>query len=154
MRCPHCHADIPDGASPCPRCGKPADDSRGRVLEPELVDAITIPAAGPIGGRKRLRLFRRLYPHFLYHLSRRPRHAARPCLPTIITLTLALFAAVRFGLLAAIGFLVFAAVGRAVTFFLTVRHLLKGRFFNPWVPHLVTWVVCWLLVAWLSGNLN
>ncbi len=39
MRCPHCHADIPDGASPCPRCGKPADDSRGRVLEPELVDA-------------------------------------------------------------------------------------------------------------------
>lgn len=78
----------------------------------------------------------------------------RPCLPTIITLTLALFAAVRFGLLAAIGFLVFAAVGRAVTFFLTVRHLLEGRFFNPWVPHLVTWVVCWLLVAWLSGNLN
>ena len=154
MRCPLSLADIPDGATTSPPCGKPADDSRGRVLEPELVDANHHPlrpgrseggnAYDSSGGFTRI-----FYTTF-------PGGQGMPpaCLPTIITLTLALFAAVRFGLLAAIGFLVFAAVGRAVTFFLTVRHLLEGRFFNPWVPHLVTWVVCWLLVAWLSGNLN
>ena len=88
MRCPHCHADIPDGASPCPRCGKPADDSRGRVLEPELVDANHHPlrpgrseggnAYDSSGGFTRI-----FYTTF-------PGGQGMPpaCLPTIITLTL------------------------------------------------------------------
>lgn len=158
MRCPHCHADVPDGTTPCPVCGQPTSRP-DEVLEPELVDDRHQPlrpgpfsghpgdgtaGAGGNGGFSRI-----FYTTF-------PSGQGMPpaCLPTIITLALALIAAFEYGLLAAIGFLVFAAIGRAVTFFLTIRHLLEGRFFNPWLPHIITWVVCWLLVAWLSGGLN
>ena len=63
-------------------------------------------------------------------------------------------AAFKYGILAAIGFLVFAGVGRLITFFLTVQHWMEGKALNPWVLHVVTWGVCWLLVAWLSGDLG
>ena len=76
------------------------------------------------------------------------------CLPTFISLGLALAAAFKYGILAAIGFLVFAGVGRLITFFLTVQHWMEGKALNPWVLHVVTWGVCWLLVAWLSGDLG
>ena len=152
MRCPHCHADIPEDASTCPACGKPTDERT--VLEPELVDENHRPLRpdrpGGGGGHDTSGGFTRIF----YTTFPSGRGMPPACLPTIVTLVLALFAAFRFGLLAAIGFLVFAAVGRAITFFLTVRHLLEGRLFNPWIPHLVTWVVCWLLVAWLSGDMG
>lgn len=163
MRCPHCHADIPDGTSPCPVCHRPTEPA-DKVLEPELVDdrrqpfhpgsstggSLGSPAgsagygAGGPGGFNRI-----FYTTF-------PSGQGMPpaCLPTIITLVLALAAAFEYGLLAAIGFLVFAAIGRVLTFFLTIRHFLEGRFFHPWLPHVVTWVICWLLVAWLSGGLD
>ena len=53
--------------------------------------------------------------------------------------------------IAAIGFLVFAGVGRLITFFMTVQHWMEGRAINPWILHITTWCFCWLLVAWLSG---
>lgn len=151
MRCPHCHADIPDDASSCPVCGGPTN-RRDKVVEPELVDENhrpVRPGGGNDYGNSSAGFTRMFYTTF-------PSGQGMPpaCLPTMVTLALALVAAFRFGVLAAIGFLVFAAIGRAITFFLTVRHLLEGRFFNPWIPHLVTWVVCWLLVGWLSGDLG
>lgn len=150
MRCPHCHADISHGATVCPLCGKNVGESR-EVLEPELVDAHTRPPR-----------LKRTADGSGYHSSgfTRIAYTSFPggqgippaCLPTFVTLILAVAAALQFGLLAGIGFLVFAAIGRIMIFFLTIRHLLQGRFFNPWIPHLLTWFICWMLVAWLSGN--
>ena len=152
MRCPHFHADIPHGVLACPHCGKALNEPE--VLEPELVDEQGRPvrqgrAAHESGydswqGSGFTRIF---YTSF-------PGGQGMPpaCLPSIVTLVLALLAALNFGLLAGIGFLVFAAIGQVMTFFMTVRHLLEGRFFNPWIPHLLTWLICWMLVAWLSGN--
>lgn len=132
---------------------KPADDSRAGVWNRNWWTPITIPAAGPSEGGN---AYDSSGGFTAFSIPPFPAAKAcrRPCLPTIITLTLALFAAVRFGLLGGHRLFGLRRRGTAVTFFLTVRHLLEGRFFNPWVPHLVTWVVCWLLVAWLSGNLN
>lgn len=143
MRCPHCHAEIPDGTAVCPACGRPARPN-GDVIEPELLD----------GNNRPIQPEHRQFSRIFYTTFPSGQGMPPACLPTIVTLALALVAAFQFGLLAAIGFLVFAAIGRALTFFMTIRHLLEGRFFNPWVPHVVTWVVCWLLVAWLSGNLG
>jgi len=76
------------------------------------------------------------------------------CLPGVITLILIMATALQFGILAAIGFTVFVGVGRAVTFYLGIQQALKGRPVHPWLGHIVTWAICWLLVAWLSGALT
>lgn len=152
MRCPYCHTDIPHDALACPHCGKGIGESRDKVLEPELVDDRDRPARLNQTARGNdydfsggfTRVFSASFPG--------GQGMPPACLPTIVTLILALLAALNFGLLAGIGFLVFAAIGRAMTFFMTIRHLLEGRFFNPWIPHLLTWLICWMLVAWLSGN--
>lgn len=151
MRCPFCRQNIPDPSSVCPVCGREtkAPDGNG-PLEPELVEPERTDGSAPSfprdsGGQTRFtRIF---YTTF-------PGEGLPPaCLPTVVTFALALVAAFQFGVLAAIGFLVFAGIGRAVTFFLTIRHFLEGRLINPWAFHILTWLVCWLLVAWLSGNL-
>ncbi|MCH5277155.1 MAG: hypothetical protein J1E80_04885 [Desulfovibrionaceae bacterium] len=151
MRCPHCHADMPHDARACPHCGKTPDE-RDKILEPELVDEHMPPThpgrAAHGGGYGTSPGFTRIF------YTSFPGEQAMPpaCLPTITTLILALLASLNFGLLAGIGFLFFAALGRAMIFFMSIRHLLEGRFFNPWIPHLLTWFICWMLVAWLSGH--
>ena len=37
---------------------------------------------------------------------------------------------------------------------MTIRNWMEGRAINPWVLHVATWCLCWLLVAWLSGDLG
>ena len=143
MHCPHCHADVPDGTAVCPVCGKPLRQS-GDVIEPELLDEHNRPVQPE--QRRFTRVFYTTFPS--------GQGLPPACLPTLITLVLALVVAFQFGILAAIGFLVFAAISRLLIFFMSIRHFLEGRFFNPWVPHLISWFICWLLVAWLSGNLD
>lgn len=154
MRCPHCHADIPHGVPACPHCGKSSD--KPEVLEPELVDEQGRPARqgreAHGSGYDSSAGFSTDFTRIFFTSFPSGRGMPPACLPSIVTLVLALLAALNFGLLAGIGFLVFAAIGRVMTFFVTVRHLLEGRFFNPWIPHLLTWLICWMLVAWLSGN--
>lgn len=155
MRCPHCQSTIPDGTGPCPVCGRPvASRPDEGILEPELVGHDPAPGQGrPTPGwnaeenPQSLGFTRIFYTSF-------PAGNGIPsgCYPTIITLALALAAGVSYGLLASIGFLVFAAIGRAVTFTLTVKSLMSGRAVNPWVFHILSWAFCWFLVAWLSGN--
>lgn len=138
MRCPSCNADLPDSASRCPSCGRPA------VLEPELLgpDSTRRAPFGPAGFQ---RVFYSTFPSPALF-------SASGCLPMLITLTLALAALIMYGLLAAIGFLVFTAIGRMLTLILSLRPMLEGRPVRPWLLHIGTWLLCWLLVAWLSGT--
>ena len=152
MICPNCRAEIPDDRQACTTCGTP-------ILHPRVVDAEIIPPdhAGQSDAQDTQYRHAPQGVHFsrVFYTTFPSREGIPPaCLPTFISLGLALAAAFKYGILAAIGFLVFAGVGRLITFFLTVQHWMEGKALNPWVLHVVTWGVCWLLVAWLSGDLG
>lgn len=72
------------------------------------------------------------------------------CLPGLVTLLLAAVSAVQFGVLSAIGFLVFYAIGSGMGFFWRVRCLMQGKNINPWFFRVGAWIVASLLVVWLS----
>lgn len=74
------------------------------------------------------------------------------CLPGMITMLLAAVCAVQFGVLSAIGFLVFYAISSGVGFFLRVRALMQGTNINPWVFRTGAWLVSSVLVVWLSDG--
>lgn len=74
------------------------------------------------------------------------------CLPGMITLLLAAVCAVQFGILSAIGFLVFYAIGSAAAFMLRVRTLMQGTHVSPWIFRLAVWGLASLLVVWLSDG--
>jgi hypothetical protein len=74
------------------------------------------------------------------------------CVPSFVSLGLALLMAFAHGPLAGIGFLVFTALGRAFTFFLIIRYFLEGRHVNPRLFLIANWVFCWLLTVWLAGG--
>ncbi|MEG2172696.1 MAG: hypothetical protein RRY29_05490 [Desulfovibrionaceae bacterium] len=75
------------------------------------------------------------------------------CLPGMITLLLAAVCAVHFGVLSAIGFLVFYAMGSAVGFLVRVRSLMQGQVLSPWIFRVGAWGGAALLVTWLSDGL-
>lgn len=72
------------------------------------------------------------------------------CLPGLVTLLLAAVCAVQFGILSAIGFLVFYAIGSGMGFFWRVRCLMQGKNISPWFFRVGAWIVASLLVVWLS----
>lgn len=74
------------------------------------------------------------------------------CLPGMITLLLAAVCAVQFGVLSAIGFLVFYAIGSAAAFMLRLRVLMEGKHVSPWIFRIATWGAASLLVVWLSDG--
>lgn len=74
------------------------------------------------------------------------------CLPALITLLLAAVCAVQFGVLSAIGFLVFYAIGSAAGFLLRVRSLMQGTNISPWIFRLGAWGLACVLVVWLSDG--
>ena len=69
----------------------------------------------------------------------------------IITLALAFAMALKFGLLACIGFLVFAGIARVITFFIQIQTAMMGRPVNPLLLQILSWFCCWSLVAWLAS---
>lgn len=74
------------------------------------------------------------------------------CLPALVTLVLALSCTVQFGLLSAIGFLVFYALGSGIGFIARVRGLMEGRHISPWFFRIGSWLVAYALVVWLSDG--
>lgn len=74
------------------------------------------------------------------------------CLPGMITLLLTAVCAVQFGVLSAIGFLVFYAITSGVGFFLRVRALMQGTNINPWLFRVGAWLASSVLVVWLSDG--
>lgn len=82
------------------------------------------------------------------------------CLPGCITLFLTLVCAVQFGILGALGFLVFHLIGSGMVLALNLRQIMQGQpahfglglTMGPWVGRLVIWGGSWALVGWLSGG--
>lgn len=74
------------------------------------------------------------------------------CLPGLVTIALAAVCAVQFGILSAIGFLVFYALGSGMGFFWRVRCLMQGKNVSPWFFRVGAWLVSSLLVVWLSDG--
>lgn len=68
-----------------------------------------------------------------------------------ITFGLMLACGFRFGVLAAIGFMVFYGIAAALGMLFTVNRLMSGFAVNPWFVRICNWTVCWLLTAWLAG---
>lgn len=90
------------------------------------------------------------------------------CLPGCITLFLLLVCSVQFGVLAALGFLIFHLVGSGMVLALTLQQMMRGRpaylwlipllgpslspVVWPWLGRVVVWGSSWALVGWLSGG--
>ena len=146
MICPNCRAEIPDESLSCPRCGTPFP--LPQAVEAELVHP---DSSGSPHEEYRQATQSAHFTRIFYTTFPSGRGIPPACLPTFISLGLALAAAFKYGILAAIGFLVFAGIGRLITFFMTVQHWMEGRAINPWILHITTRCFCWLLVAWLSG---
>lgn len=159
MICPHCqHSDIPDASTRCPHC----DQALGQppVIEAELVDESQTSSWSVHQqsqrqsfqdgqGQRYSRVFYTSFPG-----NAQTDKLSQSCMVSLVMLALTLGAGFQYGFLAALGFLVFAGIGRAVTFVIFMRRLLEGRPISVWALHGLTWLVCWLLVAWLSGGLD
>lgn len=76
------------------------------------------------------------------------------CLAPCITLALFLVCLSQFGLLAAIGFLVFHTIGGIAGSLRSMRLLMAGRLVNPWAWRLGNWFVSFMLTLWLAGGLD
>ena len=76
------------------------------------------------------------------------------CLAPCITLALFLVCLSQFGLLAAIGFVVFHVIGSIAGSIRAMRRLVEGRQPNPWSWRLGNWFISFMLTAWLAGGFN
>ncbi|MDE7241697.1 MAG: hypothetical protein K2N62_07460 [Desulfovibrio sp.] len=76
------------------------------------------------------------------------------CLSPCITLALFLVCLSQFGLLAAIGFVVFHVIGSIAGSLRAMRRLVEGRQPNPWSWRLGNWFISFMLTAWLAGGFN
>lgn len=79
---------------------------------------------------------------------------ASGCLAPCITVALFLVCLSQFGLLAAIGFMVFHVAGSIAGSVRAMRRLVEGRQPNPWAWRLGNWFVSFMATAWLAGGFN
>ena len=100
MICPNCRAEIPDESLSCPRCGTPFP--LPRVVEAELVHP---DSSGSPHEEYRQATQSAHFTRIFYTTFPSGRGIPPACLPTFISLGLALAAAFKYGILAAIGFL-------------------------------------------------
>ena len=146
MICPNCRHDIPDSSSSCPQCGTP-------ILHPRVIDAEVVNSSGPEREVKDAQYEAPRQTHFtrVFYTTFPGGNGGggtlpTSCLPTMITFGLALAVLLKYDLAYAIAFLVFAGIGRGITFFMTIQHWMQGRSVNPWMLHIVTWGICWALI--------
>ena len=76
------------------------------------------------------------------------------CLAPCITLALFFVCLSQFGLLAAIGFVVFHVIGSIAGSIRAMRRLVEGRQPNPWGWRFGNWFISFILTAWLAGGFN
>ncbi len=73
------------------------------------------------------------------------------CLPSFITLGIALSLGVQFGILASIGFLVFYAIASAISFAISVRRMAQGQSPLLWFGRVAVWLICIFLTVTLAS---
>lgn len=76
------------------------------------------------------------------------------CLSGFVTLALFLVCLGQFGLLAAIGFMVFYGIGAIMGTLRNARLLMAGYPPSLWGWRLGNWVISFMLTAWLAGGFN
>lgn len=69
---------------------------------------------------------------------------------SLITLVLLIFCGFSYGLLAAIGFIFFYAIFSLVSYFIMFNLLMRGINIHPNIFRIANWILCTMLVAWLS----
>lgn len=76
------------------------------------------------------------------------------CASPFITLFLFLIMLGQYGLLAAIGFLVFYTCGAIIGSLRITRGLVLGVLINPWPWRIGNWIISFLLTIWLAGGFS
>lgn len=74
------------------------------------------------------------------------------CLAPAISFALFFICLGQFGVLAAIGFLVFYAIGGIIGSVHSTRRLMAGLPYNPWAWRAGNWTISFLLTVWLAGG--
>lgn len=76
------------------------------------------------------------------------------CLGGAITFGLFIVCLGQYGLLAAIGFMVFYAIGGVIGSVYAARRLMGGMPANPWVWRIGNWLISFTLTVWLAGGFS
>lgn len=74
------------------------------------------------------------------------------CLAGLISLTIFFACLFQWGLLAAIGFIVFHTLGSVISSIHTARQLMRGLPYNIWSLRICNWVISFFITAWLAGG--
>ena len=74
------------------------------------------------------------------------------CLPGIITLSIAIFLGINFGLLASLGFFVFYAIGSALSFIITLQRAMRAQQTNTWINRALVWIISTAITIGLAGG--
>jgi len=151
MKCPDCN--IETNENPCPQCGRRLDSSqldmhknqKNEVLEPEIVDdndtwnrQNNYHQQGQAGNSHRNFIF--VNPQFNMNAS---------CLPSFISLFLAILVFFQLGFLATLGFVFFLIIGKAISFYIMIKNLSKGKLIPPILLDCVVWALAYSFVVWL-----
>lgn len=76
------------------------------------------------------------------------------CLAAFITLCIFMACLFQWGLLAAIGFIVFHTIGNIISSIHSARQLMRGFMYNIWNLRIINWLISFFLTAWLAGGFN
>lgn len=74
------------------------------------------------------------------------------CGPSFITFALFFACIIQFGLLAAIGFIVFYAIGSILGSIYNGRRIILGQPYNPWLWRFCNWCVSLFIVTMLAAK--
>lgn len=74
------------------------------------------------------------------------------CLAALITLSIFFACLFQWGLLAAIGFIVFHTIGSVLSSIHTARQLIRGLPYNIWSLRICNWIISFFITAWLAGG--
>ncbi len=167
MRCEHCGRTAGDATPPCPHCPDahdadlPVRADAGRetpraVIEPEVVDERESHGGQGYFSRTTQENGGTRFTFASWNVNGNMGSGGlaggNSCLPGCITLFMLALCTVQFGVLAAVGFLFFYMIGSWIAIFAGLQRVMQGRTVNPWIPRVINWIVCWLLVGWLSGG--
>ena len=158
MKCPDCHMETDE--NPCPQCGKKFHDSQmnihqnqkknDEILEPEIVND------NEDWNRQNTYSYQEQYKAqsgntFKNYTFVNPNfNMQNSCFPGFISIFLSVFVLVQLGFLAALGFVFFLLVGKAVSFYILLQNLSRGKVIPPIIFDAIVWVAAYSLVAWLA----
>ncbi len=74
------------------------------------------------------------------------------CMAAFLTCFIFCTCLFQWGLLSAIGFLVFHTIGNVISSVYSARRLIQGLTYKIWTLRILNWVISFFITAWLSGG--